>query len=198
MKNTPELYALILAGGKSTRMGTDKGLLEYHGMPQRDYLYRIAETVCQKSFLSVRSEQQSNIPQSFNLIVDQDVHKGPFNGMLSAHQRFPDVAWLVLACDLPLLDSDALKLLQSNRNHHKMATAFATKQSGLPEPLIAIWEPQGLKSAVTYLKTARGSCPRKFLINSDITLVHPAHDEVLYNANSLEERDFAHSKLSRA
>lgn len=176
-------------------MGTDKGLLNYHGIPQREYLYGLLENLGLDCFLSIRTEQQGTVPDNFNTVVDNNRHRGPFNGILSAHDAYPEAAWLVLACDLPLLDKAALKSLVLKRNPRKLATAYATQASGLPEPLVAIWEPKGLQRAKEYLKVAESSCPRKFLINSDIDLVYPEKDEVLYNANSFTEFEFAKSKL---
>lgn len=194
-QKTAKLYGLVLAGGKSTRMGTDKGMIDYHGIPQQEYLYQLLEKVCDKVFLSVRPDQQETLAPKFDVIVDQNIYRGPFNGILSAHAKYLDVAWLVLACDLPLLDSEAISSLVNSRNATKSATSFATLESGLPEPLITIWEPQGLGDAIAHLKTTDSSCPRKFLINSDTQLVYPKRDEVLYNANSLEDYEFAKSKI---
>ncbi len=176
-------------------MGADKGLLEYHGMPQREYFYGLLEQLCDEVYLSVRGDQLQEVPQHFNYILDNDTYRGPFNGMLSAHEKFPEKAWLVLACDLPLLDPDTLKTLVEDRDPKLYATAMATKKTGLPEPLVAIWEPKGLSAAINYLATAESSCPRKYLINSDIKMVHPVEDKLLYNANSLEEYHFAKSQL---
>ena len=189
-----DLYGLILAGGKSSRMGTDKGLLQYHGKPQREYLFELAQTVCERVFYSIREDQQATF-NPHESITDRNEYRGPFNGMLSANTAFSNKAWLVLACDLPLIDSAAIKQLVTERNPSKVATAFATQKSGLPEPLVAIWEPQGLQQAKDYLKTTDSSCPRKFLINSDIKLVHPKNDAVLYNANSQEEFEHVKSLL---
>ncbi|SHG31397.1 NTP transferase domain-containing protein [Flagellimonas flava] len=194
-ENIPQLYGLVLAGGKSTRMGSDKGLIDYHGVPQREYLYALLNDLCDKVYMSVRDKQQATELTGFDCILDNNQHRGPFNGILSAHRTFPQVAWLVLACDLPLLDADTLRILVKNRDDRKIATSFATNESGLPEPLVTIWEPEGLEQSLTYLKTAESSCPRKFLINSDIHMVHPEHDEVLYNANSLADYQFAKSKI---
>lgn len=193
--NTPTLFGLVLAGGKSTRMGSDKGWLTYHDAPQQEYLYALLEEICEDVFLSIRKEQLPDIPDGFKTITDNNEHRGPFNGILSAHALHPEAAWLVLACDLPLIDGKTLQLLVDKRNPDKSATSFATQESGLPEPLATIWEPRGLREAKEYLKTAESSCPRKFLINSDIELAHPKHDELLYNANSLSDYEFVKSKL---
>ncbi|PCJ97114.1 MAG: molybdenum cofactor guanylyltransferase [Flavobacteriaceae bacterium] len=196
MKNTSKIYGLVLSGGKSTRMGEDKGEIKYHGIPQREHLYQLLSKICDKTFISIRDEQKGLVPESMNCIVDLNEHRGPYNGILSAHKTHPNVAWLVLACDVPLLDLNALKQLVSGRIANKVATAFATKESELPEPLVAIWEPQGLQQSIVHLQNGTSSCPRKFLINSDIALLYPENDDVLINANSKEEYEQVVLKLA--
>lgn len=194
-KEAPKLYGLILSGGKSTRMGNDKGLIDYHGKPQREYLFEEASRFCEATFYSARKDQIESFPKDSPIIIDENNYKGPFNGILSAHATYPEVAWLVLACDLPLLTEKGLAELVANRNTEKFATTFSSRESGLPEPLIAIWEPQALRAAKSYLESATSSCPRKFLINSDIQLVEPSSEDQLYNANSIEDYRLAKEKI---
>lgn len=197
MTSTAKIYGLILAGGKSMRMGTDKGRIAYHGIPQREHLYRLLEDVCDKTFMSIRKEQVAEISSTFNTIVDEDIFKGPFNGILSAQKKYPNVAWLVLACDLPLIDEKSLTDLIAARKNSAYATAYSLRENPLPEPLAAIWEPKGLKAAISYMKTGtNGSCPRKFLINNDTHLVFPTDEQVLINANSELEYREALTKLT--
>lgn len=193
-----KLYGLVLSGGKSTRMGTDKGILPYHGIPQREHLYNLLGSVCEQVYVSIREEQQYDFSSEINVIADENKFKGPFNGLLSAHNYAPDIAWLVLACDLPLIDLKALQQLVQERDSSKIATAFATSESKLPEPLCAIWEPKALQQSVDYLHAGNGSCPRKFLINSDIKLVFPEQDKVLLNANSMGEYKDALQEIHKA
>ena len=188
--NTHDVHGLILSGGKSTRMGSDKGTLHYHGLPQREYLFDLASQYCPKVFYSIR-EDQINEFQGHPYIQDHNDYRGPLNGILSAHKQFPEKAWLVLACDLPLLDASSISDLVAARDIDKTATSFATKTSGLPEPLVSIWEPKGLQKAIEYMQEAKSSCPRRFLIHSDIKLVYPDNDQVLYNANSIGEYEHA-------
>ena len=196
MTSIAKLYGLVLSGGKSTRMGTDKGLIEYHGIPQREYLYNLLSQVCENTFISLREEQEDELPTAMKTIVDLNEFKGPYNGLLSAHKKYPDVAWLVLACDLPLMDLDALKELISQRDSAKEATAFALKENPLPEPLCAIWEPQALQQSIEYLESGNGTCPRKYLINHDTKLVFPKFENVLLNANSEEDYKEVLKKLA--
>src|SRR5690606_38941312 len=196
MDNISRIYGLVLAGGKSSRMGSDKGLLRYHGTDQREHLYQLLSGFCEKVFLSVRGDQEEQAPKGLGTVIDLGLYRGPFNGILSAHARYPEVAWLVLACDLPLIDGASLQLLLDHRDPGKWATSLATRESGLPEPMASLWEPQGLQGAMEYLKSAESSCPRKFLINSQIALVHPKTDEALFNANSLEDFAYVKSRLA--
>jgi len=193
-----KLYGLVLSGGKSSRMGKDKGQIAYHGIPQREHLYHLLNDVCEKTYISIRKEQQTEIRATFNTLLDQDRYKGPFNGLLSAHGQFPDVAWLVLACDLPLMDVISLRQLISERDPERVATAFAQKKNPLPEPLCAIWEPRALRSSMSNFKEGNGLYPRKFLMNSDVKLVFPKNPEVLLNANSETEYKEALKKLALA
>jgi len=196
MTSPVKIYGLVLSGGKSTRMGKDKGLIAYHGIPQREYLYGLLSKVCDLTFISLRDEQQADLPVEMKAIIDLNKFKGPYNGLLSAHKKYPEVAWLVLACDLPLMDLPSLQELIAARNPHKQATAFALKQNPLPEPLCALWEPHALKDSVAYLERGNGTCPRKYLINHDTKLVFPSNENVLLNANSEAEYKEALKRLA--
>ena len=188
------LYGLVLAGGRSQRMGSDKGLLAYHGIPQREFAGRLMEPICDAVYLSLRQDQDA-ADSRYPGIFDTNRYRGPFNGILSAHEAFPEVAWLVVACDLPLLDVATLELLLSGRRPDSVATSLVTGVSGLPEPLAAIWEPHGLTEACTYLDNATSSCPRKFLIRAGATCVRVPDDAVLANANNPEERQVIRDRI---
>lgn len=191
-----KVKGLVLSGGKSTRMGIDKGLIKYHGIPQREYLYELLKLVCHAPYMSVREDQVPEFNDGYDLIIDRNEYKGPYNGLLSAHHHDPEASWLVLACDLPLMDQAALKQLLGERDPKRVATAFTTRDSGLPEPLCAIWEAKGLKKSMEYLNSGNGSSPRKFLINEDTMLVYPHNEDVLLNANFKEDYEKVLSKLT--
>lgn len=187
IENQAPLYGLVLAGGKSQRMGHDKGLIDYHGKPQRAYLYDLLSEICAETYLSCRAEQVAEL-KNFKTIPDSFDDLGPFGGILSAFRQNPNAAWLVVACDLPLLDKEAIAELVKRQNSSKIATSFYSETTGFPEPLIAIWQPRSYAVLLQFL--AQGySCPRKVLINSDIELVMPERPEVLKNVNHPREAD---------
>ncbi|MBE0424216.1 MAG: NTP transferase domain-containing protein [Lutibacter sp.] len=185
------IYGFVLAGGKSTRMGTDKGTLNFHGKNQRDVAIELLEKNHLKTYLSVREEQEIGIE---NKITDKFVGLGPFGAICSAFQENPDVAWLVLATDLPFVNNEVIKLLLKHRNPSKAATALKGKNSQFPEPLITIWEPKSYTLLLNYL--AQGySCPRKVLLNSDIEIVE-VDDDFIRNINTPEEFKAAHKEIN--
>ena len=178
-----DIYGLILAGGKSSRMQTDKGELQYHdAISQRTYLYKMLSKFCNKTFVSCRNEQVTNLQAREEYIIDEDKYGGPLNGILSAHHHFPDKAWLVLAVDLPHITDKSIEVLMNKRDPSKIATVYALKDSPMPEPLIAIWEPAALEEAEKYIQ-AGSNCPRKFLSSRDIKIIFPENDIELFNAN---------------
>ncbi len=180
----PPLFGLVLAGGKSQRMGQDKGLIDYHGQPQREHIAQELAAFCEGVYISGRENQE--ISSEFPSLPDTFTGLGPYGGILSAFRAHPDAAWLVVACDLPLLDQRTLGHLVSARNISKLATAFNSPVNTFPEPLIAIWEPRAYVSLLQFL--AQGySCPRKVLINTDVELVDAQNPQALMNVNRPEE-----------
>ncbi|NDV42925.1 molybdenum cofactor guanylyltransferase [Flagellimonas sediminis] len=188
------LYGLVLDGGKSTRMGTDKGEIVYHESPHREYLMKLLRQICDAVFVGTRKGQSFGY-WDFQQIEDMDQYKGPLNGILSAHEKYPNVAWLVLACDLPFVDNHSLQKLVRKRDTDKLATAYAHHNGQVPEPLFAIWEVSGLKAVKAYVDKTQKHSPRDFLMVSDFKLVHPDKDIALFNANSPTDYEWAKRKL---
>ncbi|TRX70163.1 hypothetical protein EO216_14165 [Flammeovirga kamogawensis] len=180
----PTLKGLVLVGGKSTRMGSDKAILDYHGKPQWEYAKELLAPYCEDVYVSVADNSTSykDTPQ----VTDKFLGLGPMGGILSAFQEDPNSAWLVIACDLPLLSTKSLDHLVAKRNIHKIATSFKSPTLDFPEPLICIWEPKAYGTLLEYLSWGY-SCPRKALINSDIELLISEHEEEMTNANTQEE-----------
>jgi len=181
----PPLYGLVLAGGKSQRMGKDKGQINYHGKPQRLFMADILNEICDETFLSVRSSK-NEVATEYPFLEDTFYDLGPFGAIASAFRHRPNAAWLVIACDLPLLDLETLDFLVKHRKPSAVATAFNSPVNEFPEPLISIWEPKSYPILLQFL--AQGfSCPRKVLINSDVNLVDAPEGQKLMNVNRPEE-----------
>jgi len=191
--NIPSMQGLILAGGYSSRMGNDKSKLVYHGKPQQEYLLDLLNPFCEYVAVSCREEQSKNI---LNPIFDKFIGLGPMGGILTAFQSNPNVAWLTVACDIPLLDINSIKILVNSRNPNKLATCFYNSKTNFPEPLITIWEPKAYPILLEYMSQGY-SCPRKVLINNDIEMVNLENESILMNVNKKEEMLVALDYISK-
>lgn len=178
--DTAGLYGLVLTGGRSTRMGKDKSMLEFHGKPQREYLFEQLSEHCAKVFTSCRAGQ--GVSDQLNPLVDDfDLHS-PMNGILSALKRFNNVAWLSVAVDMPHVDSEVLKFLIDKRNTQKVATCFYNAQEKFPEPLLTIWEPAAYPLLLQFVNKGKAS-PREFLESHSIQLVNAPDNIIFTNIN---------------
>lgn len=182
-----DVYGLVLAGGASRRMQHDKALIDYHGEPQLLWTYRLLASLLPHVFVSVRADQRDEpVRQGLPQIVDTRTDAGPAAGILAAQAAHPDVAWLVVACDLPLLDAPTLRRLLDARDPAREATAFLSAHDGLPEPLCAVWEPSSRPRLLARVEAGR-PCPRKALIEADTQLLQPRTPQALDNINTPEE-----------
>jgi len=111
-----KIIAIALSGGKSSRMGSDKALLEINGETLLSRTIRIALQVADSIYIVARSQQQyqhltTNYQESIHLVLDQKFDGalvGFWQGLNAIADSPPD--WiLLLACDLPNLQSDILQ-----------------------------------------------------------------------------------------
>ena len=188
---TPDIKGLVLAGGKSMRMGEDKGAIDYHGLPQREHIANLLDKFCERTFISTTKQ----IETSFELIPDSFADLGPFGGILSAFRQDPNSAWLVVATDIPLLDETSISQLIKQRNPSKVATCFHNPETKFPEPLITLWEPRAYPRLLNFL-TLGYSCPRKALINSEIEELEINNLDALLNANTPAEKEQLLAKIN--
>lgn len=185
-----ELYGLVLAGGKSQRMGHDKGLIKWHGVEQRYFLADLLSKFCKDVFISIRSEQKHEIKDGYKKIEDFYQDLGQYGAILSALTAYPEKSFLVVACDLPLIDEKAMEYLIRNRDSQKVATSYKSGIDHLPEPLCAIWEAKSKKRLLELLDEGI-TCPRKALIKSgeSVKLVEPSYSELTMNVNTPVEAE---------
>jgi molybdopterin-guanine dinucleotide biosynthesis protein A len=183
----PNLFGLILAGGQSRRMGTDKGQITYHKKPQREHLADLLQPFCEQVFISCRKEQ--NISSNYPLIFDQYDTEGPMNALLSAFLQNPTANWFILACDLPLMDTQGIADLIQNRNISTIATAYQHPSTLQIEPLIAIWEAKSYPILKSYFEKGFKS-PWRVLKENEVHLVAPYNSDILLNVNSPSDKPF--------
>jgi molybdopterin-guanine dinucleotide biosynthesis protein A len=184
------LHGLVLAGGRSTRMGADKAALVHpDGRPlARRTVDLLEEAGCGHVVISLRHDQEIP-PMLEHIATIRDPEQGgdgPMTGILRAMRSAPGADWLVLACDLPKLDARTLRHLVSSREAGEILLSYRSEFDGLPEPLCAFYASE----ALPILEQAHADgfrCPRKILIQNHCRLLDPLVPGALDNANTPAE-----------
>lgn len=132
-------FGLVLCGGQSSRMGTDKAFITYHQEPQYIHVHDMLASHCEAVYISCNASQLHHIKDAYKTIVDHPIYKdaGPMTGLLSAFHQHPEASWLVIGCDYPFLTSDDLQSLAQNRDAGFDAVCFKNLATEMDEPLIA-------------------------------------------------------------
>lgn len=178
------IKGLILAGGRSSRMGRDKSVIDYHGKPQREYLFGLLSSFCSEVFISCK--EGDAVPAQLHPLIDVFDIDSPLNGILSAFTKDPTCSWLAVAVDMPFVNSDTLKYLLGHRDTNKVATCFRDSDGEKPEPLLTLWEPCAFPLLKSFYEEGNIS-PRNFLEHNDICLLTIPDKKALLNINSEEE-----------
>jgi molybdopterin-guanine dinucleotide biosynthesis protein A len=137
----PAPWGLVMAGGDSRRMGTDKAyILRADGSTWLQHAAGLLGACCDRVLISVKEPQRGCAPGGLDVITDGYAGIGPAAGLLSAWDSFPDRPWLVLATDMPLVTVALLERLLTARVASMVATGFR-HADGVAEPLCTLWEP---------------------------------------------------------
>ncbi|MGF1459964.1 MAG: molybdenum cofactor guanylyltransferase [Leptolyngbyaceae cyanobacterium] len=190
-----QLGGLILAGGRSQRMGQDKALLELSGRPLLRRTWDVAQALTTSVWIVTphRDRYQPYLPPTAQWIEEVPVRPDePGPGPLQAFaQALPQVAsadWiLLLACDMPKLQANTLR--QWSRNLSQLpptAIAYLPQTNQGWEPLCGFYRPSCGASMRTYLATGQRSF-QAWLDQSHVVPILPVPDEILTNCNTPED-----------
>jgi molybdopterin-guanine dinucleotide biosynthesis protein A len=142
----PDIHGLILSGGESSRMKTDKFLLKYDGVEQYKRLQNMFDKMNINSILSCNENQFANNYVTIDKIVDDVNYEdaGPLTGVLSAFEKL-NSDLLIVGCDYPLLSIEHLQILKQFAGYGFNEIAFVRNNSiDVVEPLICFLSKQSL------------------------------------------------------
>jgi len=151
-------FAGMLVGGKSSRMGSPKQLIEFRGRA----LGEIAATALSSAFsgescsvgrdgelvnprlVVIGSGPVPRMLQNITRLADPPGLTGPLAGLLAAHRWNPRAGWMLAACDHPWLNPSDVRGLLDQRRPGAWAI-IPTQPDGHPCPTLAFFEPQSLE-----------------------------------------------------
>lgn len=178
---------LVLAGGKSRRMGQPKEGFTYNGEAEVKRMYRLLDELTDAAYFSLRPDQESWL--MFNggrKIVDTEPGGGPLAALRTAMMFRPDASWLLVPVDMPLLKKADLEKLIGSRQKGQSIVAY-TNGTGSFEPLPAIYENTLSETADRMLMNGRKAI-RGLGDDGKILLLKPEDEKRLCNVNTPRER----------
>jgi len=133
----PEIHAVILAGGRSRRMGRDKALLPFGGYETlAEYQYRRLSRIFPRVLLSAKEDK---FPFQAPLIPDTSDESSPMVALASILSTVKSEAVFILGVDLPFVDEAVIGKLLEAFAHHPEAEAVIPVSPQGPEPLCALY-----------------------------------------------------------
>ncbi|SHE50753.1 molybdenum cofactor guanylyltransferase [Pedobacter caeni] len=142
------IRAVVLCGGESKRMGSDKGLLWHASGNWVTLASSKFEKLNIPVSISINPAQLQTYRDFFSseqLIIDQTNAKGPLQGLLSTHLKHPEDDLLLLACDMTEMDSETLKFLLDSTLAAPGFDYYVYVLKDFIEPLCAIYSSISLK-----------------------------------------------------
>ena len=188
----------VLAGGKSSRMGTNKALLSLDGATLLQRTQQLLQSVCQRVLILGQKELYG----SFGECVE-DVYPecGPLGGIHAALLNSSTEFNLITAVDTPFLTAELLRYM-ADRAAQSRAVVTTPRLGGFDQPLCSVYSREFLPIAETALKSGNYKIvplfPReRTLVISEAELVEfGVTPEIFDNLNTPEDMERARRRSS--
>jgi molybdopterin-guanine dinucleotide biosynthesis protein A len=133
------LTGIVLAGGRSYRMGVDKGLIEFGGRKLVEYSLNLLGQYCTELIISSNNPDYQQF--GFPVVLDEKTGRGPLAGLVEALKISSGEWSIVLPCDMPFINRQLIDLLLEKRDHFK---GVVPVHGEFMEPLTAVYHSEML------------------------------------------------------
>ena len=156
---------VVLAGGRSRRLGADKALLEFGGAPLIQTVVERVSQVCGRVIVAVdRPGRYRRLGLAAKLVADASPGLGPLAGLQAGLRACATAHALVVACDLPFLNVELLRYMAGLPRDYQ---ALVPHSGGRDHPLHAVYARSCLPE-VDGLLAAGGGSMRQLLAQLDV------------------------------
>jgi len=192
------ITGIILAGGKSSRMGTEKGLQELCAKPLISYAIQALSGLCATIIISSSSDAYKSF--GHKLVPDEFPGIGPMGGIYSALRQSKTEKNLVLSCDLPFVTKELLSFILESSADFDVAVPFEGNQHY--EPLCAVYNLSVLNKMSAFIHKGNYKLPDLFdeiyvnrlTISSEYDFYR---DRLFLNVNSKHDLAIAEDLMNR-
>ena len=164
------INGVVLMGGASRRMGRPKQLVVHCGVTLSERAVEAIHGPVEKVVLAGSGPVPGSL-EDLPRLPDSPGLAGPLAGLLTVMRWAPDATWVVVACDMPRVSSEAVAWLIAQRRPGVWAV-MPSLRDGRVEPLLAVYEPQA--RSLLEAQAARGQWgPRHMAANDRVICPAP-------------------------
>ncbi len=191
-----KVTGILLAGGKSSRMGQEKGLIPFLGKPLISFAIRFLSKTCDLVLISSDSEKYHSF--GFEVVPDEIPGRGPMGGIYSCLKHSYTQSNLILSCDMPFVSTELINYLIKNSDGYQATVPWHFGDHF--EPMCAIYDKSMIPVLETFMSKDNYKLPDVFRevalnairIDEKLSFYHP---HLFFNINSDSDLDIA-SNLS--
>lgn len=177
-----EVTGVLLAGGRSRRFGRNKALAQFQNRRMIEHVLSALAAVFPKVLVATNTPEEYRFLET-ELLCDEQPYLGPLGGILSALRKIATPYAFVVACDMPLLNSDTIRRVVAAGLGHQAAVPC---HEGGREYLMALYAQSLIPDIEASLSNGTSSM-RQFCAGlGDIRWV-PIDAESAANINSVDE-----------
>jgi len=140
------MKGILLCGGKSSRMGTDKALIKHHGKTCLEHTIALFDELTLPYLVSCREDQYptyTKYVETKHIIIDQKKYGGPLRGLMTCFDEYSEDLFL-LACDMPNMKAHHIQKLIDLYDSSPTHDVYIYVNNGRYEPLCAFYTKEGL------------------------------------------------------
>jgi molybdopterin-guanine dinucleotide biosynthesis protein A len=174
-----KITGIILAGGKSSRMGMDKGFCAVNGKPMVQYAIEVLEQICDSLIISSNNSDYELF--GFPVIPDLIKDIGPMGGIYTGLKQSETQYNFFLSCDMPMVTSDIIwHILEQKQNYDAIVPLW----NNYPEPMCAYYNKNIINTLEDFIKKKNFKIqdiyPEIDHKKIDISPDHPFYSQLLF------------------
>ncbi|MBL1281060.1 MAG: molybdenum cofactor guanylyltransferase [Fluviicola sp.] len=179
-----KITGVILAGGLSSRMGTDKGLMLLNGKAMIQYLIDTLKPILAEVIIIANNKEYDKF--GLKVFPDKIPFKGPVGGIYSGLHHSKTEKVLIVSCDTPFITKELIQLLIDSENNE----VVISKQDDKLQPLIGLYSKNTMSTFKRCIEEDKLKL-RKVLAVLQTKIINLDESDidssVFYNINTLSE-----------
>lgn len=193
-----KITGILLAGGKSSRMGKEKGRVKLGNRLLYEYPLQVLEACCDEILISTCSN--SVIPAAYPKVCDEILGVGPIGGIYTCLKYSANEVNVILSYDMPGINVPLIDHLLKEISRYNIVVP--AKQANQPEPLCGIYRKGALPALEDCIrqkeyavhKALKKTSSKVIEIEQDLDFWHP---ELFMNINRIEDLENIPPEIGR-